>query len=83
MAEKEWMGGTPERNKMSIDRVERFRTSELGAECWKKTLTDIKSGWLATPEPLTEKIAGATNLTPRYAIYEKPGNGPRKVTVYV
>ena len=41
----------------------------------------IKAGWISAPVPLTEHTAATVSLTPRYAIYEQHGNGPRKVRI--
>ena len=32
-----WSKNLPDRNKRNIDRVQAFRSTELGAECWKQT----------------------------------------------
>ena len=81
MAENEWLEGRSARNRSAIERVERFRASELGAECWRKSLSDVESGWLSIPAPLDAATAGTVHLTPRYAIYEQHGSGPRKVRI--
>ena len=78
---EEWSKLIPERNKEAINRVERFRTTELGAECWRKTLSEIKAGWVSEPSPLSQHVAETVNLTPRYAIFEQHGDGPRKVRI--
>ena len=51
------------RNKRAIDRVERFRTTELGAACWEKSAREIAAGWLSQPVPLADTLAESTNLT--------------------
>ena len=76
-----WMKNIAPRNKRAIDRVERFRKTELGAECWAMSAREISDGWLSQPVPLTDALAESTNLTHRLAIFEQPGDGPRKVRI--
>ena len=77
----QWRAGIPTRNAETINRVEKFRTTELGALCWGKTLREIKSGWLSDPVPLNDDMAASVQLTPRFAVFEQHGDGPRKVRV--
>ena len=81
MAEDEWIATRPQRNANAIDRVQRFRRTELGSEFWRKSLTEISSGLLSQPVPLTPQMAVTVNITPRYAIFEQHGTGPRKVRI--
>lgn len=81
MTEKEWKEGIAAWNKIAIGRVGRFRTSELRAECLRKPLAENTSGRLTNPDPRTDTVAVTTNLTPRYAIFEKHGKGARKVSI--
>ena len=81
MTEKDWTQGIPARNKLTIDRVELFRRPELGTECRRKTLAEIKAGWLTEPVPLNDNIVATINLKPRCAIFEQHGNVHRKVRI--
>ena len=69
------------RNKLDIERVERFRSTELGEERWGKSTRAIAARWLPNPATLTDQLAEAANLAPRFAISEQPGDGPRKVRI--
>ena len=65
----------------TIERVERFRQTELGSECWGKSIREVEAGWLSPPVELNKELSETVNLTPRFAIYEQHGNGPRKLRV--
>ena len=78
---EDWNASIPERNNEAINRAERARSTEIGAECWRKSVSEIEAGWISSPAPLTAHTAATVSLTPRYAIYEQHGNGPRKVRI--
>ena len=77
----DWAGNLAERNKKAIQRAQRFRETDLGAELWRKSLLEVDDGWLSHPIPLSGTLAVTANLTPRYAIREQHGDGPRKVRI--
>ena len=78
---QEWMDSMSGRNKQAVGRVERFRHTVLGNECWQKSLREVEDGWTSPPKERTAGIAESLNLTPRFAIFEQHGNGPRKVRI--
>ena len=77
----DWTGALAERNKRTVGRAGRLRIADLGADCWRKSKWEIESGWLSGPRKLTYEIPESANLTRRFPIYGKHGNGPCKVRI--
>ena len=78
---EEWHRWIADRNAKTIERVGRVRSSEEGVACWAKTKAEIDAGWLTAPVRLTPSMGVSLSLSPRFAIFEEMGDGPKKVRV--
>ena len=74
----EWAKGMSTRNAETIARVEKFRNSNDGVECWGKTKKEIDAGCLTKPVCLTSDMAESLCLPPRFAIFQEGKGGGTK-----
>ena len=75
----QWKEGLVERNREMVRRVTHPSDSALARLCWEKSLLEVEKGWLSEPTPVTEAAINSIPLTPRFAVEEEHGGGPKKI----
>ena len=48
-----WKRGLPARNAKIVAKLQQTAGTELALKCWDKTMTEVKKGWVSTPQPVS------------------------------